>query len=115
MSLRLTFAFEICIPHIDISNEVLCTSNEDCMPMLRAQEVDVLIYPNVNHSSGTSSPRVMFLYVYGFTLFLNNKYAFEPHFNTFHMSVDTTSLLKDKIPSLELVYFHYVCKHISIL
>jgi hypothetical protein len=51
-----------CIPRIDISNEVLSTSNEDHMQKLRPQEVDVLTYPNGAHMNfGASSPRVRFL------------------------------------------------------
>ena len=47
-------------PHIDLSNEVLCTSNRDLIPKLRPQEVDVPIYPNGAHSFGASSHRVRF-------------------------------------------------------
>ena len=67
------FSLEICIPHIDISNEVRYTSNGDRMPKLRPQEVETRIYSNETHSFGASSPRVRFLDVYGFPLFLNNK------------------------------------------
>jgi hypothetical protein len=49
---------KICIPWIDLSNEVWNTSNEDRMPKLRPREVDVPIYPNRAHSLGVSSPRV---------------------------------------------------------
>ena len=61
------------IPRIHISNKLLSTSNRDHMPKLRPQEVETPIYPNGAHSFGTSSPRVRFLDVSGFTLFLNNK------------------------------------------
>jgi hypothetical protein len=53
--------FESCSPQIDLSNKVLCMSNEDRMPKLRPREVDVPIYPNGAHSFGASSPRVRFL------------------------------------------------------
>ncbi len=43
------------------------------MAKLRTWEVDVPIYPNGAHSFGASSPRIRFLDVYGFPLFLNNK------------------------------------------
>ena len=52
---------ETCSPRIDISNEVLSTSNKDHMPKLRPREVDVPIYPNGTHSFGASSPRVRLL------------------------------------------------------
>ena len=48
-------------------------SNEDCMPNLRTREVDVPIYPNEAQNFGTSSPRVRFLDVYGFLIFLKRK------------------------------------------
>jgi hypothetical protein len=44
------FVPKICSPRIDLSNEVLCTSNGDRMPKLRPREVDVPIYPNGAHS-----------------------------------------------------------------
>ena len=50
-----------CSNQIEISNEIWCASNEDRMPKLRSQEVNVPIYPNGAHSFGTSSPRVTFL------------------------------------------------------
>ena len=37
------------------------------------EKIDVPIYPNGARSFGASSPRVRFLDVYGFPLFLNNK------------------------------------------
>ena len=49
------------------------TPNGDSMPKLRPWEVETPIYPNGAHSFGTSSPRVKFLDVYGFPLFLNRK------------------------------------------
>ena len=98
---------ESCIPRIDLSNKVLCMSNKDRIPKLRPREVDVPIYPNGVHSFGASSPRVRFLDVYGFPLFLNNKYASEPHCNTVQRHAATTSLLKDKLPSSEL--FNWFC------
>ena len=52
---------ESCRPQIDLSNEVLCNSNEDRMSKLQTREVDVPIYPNEANSFGDSSPRVMFL------------------------------------------------------
>ena len=52
---------EICTPQIDISNEVWCASNGDCMPKLRPREVETPIYPNGAHSFGASSPMVMVL------------------------------------------------------
>ena len=67
------FLSQICSPRIDLSNEVWYASNGDRMPKLRLQEVDVPIYPNRVHSSGFSSPKVSYLYVQGFKLFLNNK------------------------------------------
>ena len=71
-----------CSSWIDIYNKLLNASNRDQMPKLRPQEVETLIYPNGTHNFGTSSPRVSFLDVYSFTLFLNNKQALEPHSNT---------------------------------
>ena len=67
------FHIKRCSPQIYISDEILCTLNGDRMPKLRPGEVDVPIYPNMAHSFGASSPRVRFLDVYGFPLFLNNK------------------------------------------
>ena len=67
------FSFKICIPRIDISNEVWYASNGDRMPKLRPWEVETLIYPNGAHSFGTSSPRVRVLVVENFPLCLNNK------------------------------------------
>ena len=64
---------KICSPRIDISNDLLRASNEDRMPKLHLQEVETPIYPNGTHSFGASSPRVRFLDVSSFTLFLNNK------------------------------------------
>ena len=52
-------SFQICIPRIDISNEVWYASNGDCMPKLHPQEVESPIYPNEAHSFGASSPRVI--------------------------------------------------------
>ena len=52
---------ESCTPRIDLSNEVWCVSNGDCMPKLRPWEVETPIYPNGAHSIGTSSPRVRLL------------------------------------------------------
>ena len=75
------FVDKVSSPWIYISNEVLCASNEDHMPKLWPWEVDLPIYPNRAHSFGASSLRVRFLGVYGFPLFLNNKYAFKPHCN----------------------------------
>ena len=57
----------------DISNEVRCASNKDFMPKLCPWEVETPIYPNRLLSFGNSSPRVRFLEVFGFQLFLNNK------------------------------------------
>ena len=51
----------ICIPWIDIYNDVSCASNRDNMPKLRPREVETPIYPNEAHSFGTSSPSVRFL------------------------------------------------------
>jgi hypothetical protein len=39
----------ICIPQIGLSNDVASASNEDSMPMLGPQEIDVPIYPNEAH------------------------------------------------------------------
>ena len=50
-----------CIPLIDISNEVWCTSYGDHMTNLCPCEVETPIYPNGSHSFGASSPRVRFL------------------------------------------------------
>ena len=61
------------IPWIDICNKVLRVSKRDHMQKLSPREVDVPIYPNRVHSFGFSSPRVRYLYVYAFQLFLNNK------------------------------------------
>ena len=60
-------------PRIDLSNELLSVSNGYRMPKLRPREVETPTYPNGAHSFGASSPRVRFLDVSGFTLFLNNK------------------------------------------
>ena len=64
---------EICSPQIDISNELLGASNIDRMPKLHPQEVETPIYPNETQIFGASSPRVRFLDVSVFPLFLNNK------------------------------------------
>ena len=61
-------SFKICIPQIDISNEVWCVPNEDGMPKLRPREVETSIYPNGAHSFGASSPRVRFLGCLGFSI-----------------------------------------------
>ena len=66
-------SLKICSPWIDIYNEVWCTLNEDHMPKLHPWEVETPIYPNRAHSFGASSPRIRFLDVSGFALFLNNK------------------------------------------
>jgi hypothetical protein len=58
MDCRSCFSPKICIPQIDISNEVWNASNGDRMPKLRPREVDVPTYPNGAHSLGVSSPRV---------------------------------------------------------
>ena len=55
--------FKICIPWIDLSNEVWYASNGDRMPKLRPWEVETPIYPNGAHSFGTSSPRLRVLAV----------------------------------------------------
>ena len=55
------FSLEICIPRIDLSNEVWYTSNEDRMPKLHPREVETPIYPNRAHIFGASSPRIRFL------------------------------------------------------
>ena len=52
------FSFKNCTPRIDLSNELLITSNEDRMPKLRPREVEPPIYPNGAHSFGASSPTV---------------------------------------------------------
>ena len=57
------FSLKICSPQIDISNELLSTSNEDHMPKLRPREVETPIYPNGAHSFGASSPSIRVLYV----------------------------------------------------
>ena len=64
---------ESCSPRIYLSNEVLSASNRDHIPNLRPREVKTPIYPNGAHNFGASSPRVRFLDVSYFTLFLNNK------------------------------------------
>ena len=64
---------KICSPWIDIYNELLSASNRDMIQKLCPREVETPIYPNETHSFGTSSLRVRFLDVSGFTLFLNNK------------------------------------------
>jgi hypothetical protein len=61
MDHRSCFSPKICIPQIDISNEVWNASNGDRMPKLHPREVDVPTYPNSAHSLGVSSPRVRFL------------------------------------------------------
>ncbi len=92
---------------IDISNELLYVSNGDRVPKLRPREVDVPIYPKRGPQFGVSSFRVSFLDVQGFPLFLNNKQAFEPYCNIVQRHVAATSLLRDKLPSPQLVYFHF--------
>ena len=62
-----------CTPWIDLSIMLLSTSNGDRMPKLRPWEVETPIYPNGTHNFGASSPRVRFLDVSIFPLFLNNK------------------------------------------
>ena len=60
-------------PQIDLSNELLSTSNRDRMPKLRPWEVETQIYPNETLNFGVSSPNVRFLDVSIFPLFLTNK------------------------------------------
>jgi hypothetical protein len=61
------FVVDICIPWIDLSNNVSYASNGDRMEKLRPREADVLTCPNGSHMTfGASSPRVRFLDVYGF-------------------------------------------------
>ena len=67
------FRTKICIPQINLSNELLSASNGDRMPKLRPRKVETPIYPNGAHNFGASSPRVKFLDVWSFPLFLNNK------------------------------------------
>ena len=62
-----------CSSRTNISNKVWFASNGDRMPKLRPWEVETPIYPNRAHSFGASSPRVRFLDVWSFPLFLNNK------------------------------------------
>ena len=109
------FSLKICIPQIDISNKLCFASNGDRMPKLRPREVETPIYPNGAHSFGASSPRVRVLDVQDFTLFLNNKQAHKPHCNSIQRPVAATSLLRDKLPAPQLVYFHSVCKQIPVL
>ena len=42
---KLIFVIYGCIPWIDISNDVSCTSNRGIMPKLRPRKIDVLSYP----------------------------------------------------------------------
>ena len=88
---------ESCTPRIDLSNELLSASNGDRMPKLRPREVETPIYPNKTHNFGASSPWVRFLDILGFTLFLNNKYAFEPHCNIIEGPIAITYLLRDTL------------------
>ena len=85
------------------------------MPKLRPWDFETPIYPNEAHSFGASSPRVRVLAVYDFALFLNNKYALEPHCKLFQRPVGTTSLLRDSYQCPSEFYFHSVCKQISVL
>ena len=87
------------------------------MPKLRPREVETPIYPNRTHSFGASSPRVRvrFLDVLGFTLFLSNKQAFEPHCNTVERAVAITYLLRDMLPLPSPAHFYYSCKHVSVI
>lgn len=89
---------------------VLYALNEGCISKLQPREGDVPTNPNRAHDFGTSSPSFWFLDVLGFPLFLNIKKAYEPHCNTVQRNVDATSLLKEKLTSSELVYFHSTCK-----
>jgi hypothetical protein len=43
------FVVSICIPRIDISNDLSYASNGDSMPKLRPREIDVSIYPHGAH------------------------------------------------------------------
>jgi hypothetical protein len=43
------FDVNCCIPWIDISNDVSYASNKDNMPKLRPWEIDVPIYPDMDH------------------------------------------------------------------
>ena len=52
MACQFVFTVESCIPYMDLPNEVSCASSKDCMPKLRPQEVDVLIYPKEAPSFG---------------------------------------------------------------
>ena len=71
-----------CIPRTVLSNQLMIASSGDRMPKLRPCKVETPIYQNEAHSFGALSPRVRFLDVSDFKLFLNNKYAFERHCNT---------------------------------
>ena len=64
------------------------------MPKLRPREVDVPIYPNRVHSFSDSYPRVSYLNVEDFSLFLNNKQPFEPHYNKFQWPLAATIFLE---------------------
>ena len=92
---RMDICGEIFSPRIDIYNDVSCVSNRDSMPKLHPWEVETPVYPNGAHSVRASSPRVRFLDVEGSPLFLNNKYALDPHCNAVQRPVAATSLLRD--------------------
>ena len=98
------FTISSCNPRIYLSNEVFYASNGDRMPKLRLREVDVPTYPNGAHSLVFHLLGLGFWMFKVFHFFLNN-ITFEPHCSIVQRHVATTSLLKDKLPSLELVLF----------
>ena len=106
-SINRCYSSQSCSSWTDLSNEMLCASNGDHMPKLQPQEVDVLVYPNGAHNFGASSPTVRFFDVQGFPLFINNKQAFEAHCKTVQRHEVATSLLRDKLPSPQLVSSHF--------
>jgi hypothetical protein len=80
------------------------------------EEVDVPIYPNGAH-------KLLALHLLGLGFWMFRVFHCFSIINRpsslivtqFRRHVATTSLLRDKLPSPELVYFHSVCKHISVL
>jgi len=82
------------------------------MTKLRPREVGFPTNPD-----GAHKLLVLHLLKLWFWLFMVFSYcliikkALVPHCNSVQRHVATTSLLIDKLPLLELSYFHYVCKN----
>lgn len=99
-----------CTSQLDLSNELLCTPNKNCMSRLHPWEVDV--------SLAFSRPIILLsLHLLGLGFWMikpissiqvfriYDKMTFWPLCNGFlQISISSTSLFKDKLPLFQLVY-----------